>query len=764
MASTILILSFVLHELSFDKFHDKADRMYRICARGVIGDTKVNQVYTTARLPEALKMEYAEVEETVRMLDRYNVKVRVGDKLFNESRIVLADSTFYQVFSFPLIKGDIDNVLNEPNTIVLSESTAKKYFGEEDPINQVIQLYESLDVKVTGVMADMPENSHFHFDLVGSVVSMPDRLNDVWWNNNFKTYIVLNKDADPAALESKFPAFIKKYLGEGNDDWDEWLEAGNNWQYFLQPITSIHLNSNLNGEFEPNGNINYIYIFISAAIFLLIIASVNFMNLTTAKSEKRAREVGLRKVVGSGKNLLIVQFLVESIIMSIGAFIFATIIITIALPAFNDFTGKSIGIWDIFNWSTAPILLIAVLLIGIFSGLYPALYLSSYKALEALKKKPKWGKKSFSFRGLLVVFQFVISIFMIIGTLVVYRQLNYLQNVNLGYSKDQIILIDGAGELGNNLQTFKEHLLANHSIIDVSASNTVPGKGFMNWGCNAEGIDDWLTLNMNLTDHDFLATYQMEMADGRFFSTEFPSDSSAIIINENALKLLEWEEPIEKKMNLNGRDYRIVGIIKDFHYESLHTEVRPMGMIMFPTGWNPNFISVKISGDQIPETFKYIEETWAERTNNYPFQYSFFDQEYQQLYENEQKTGNLFILFSIIAIFIASLGLFALSAFVAEQRTKEIGIRKVNGASVKHILVLLSSNFSKWVITAFIIAIPISFYVMNLWLQNFAYKSLIVWWLFPIAGLIALIIALLTVSYQSVVAAVKNPVDTLRYE
>ncbi len=764
MASCMLILAFVFHELSYDKFHDNYKNIYRICARGMIGETKVNQVYTTAKLPETLMMDYGEVVNATRMMSRNNVEVKVGSEIFNESGIAAVDSTFFDVFSFPLVKGDAKKVLTEPNTLVLSESAAKRYFGEDDPMNKVVLINGDTDFKVTGVMSDLPENSHFHFDLLLSVVSFERQLNDHWWNNNFKTYIVLRDDADPKVLESKFPAFIKKYIGEGKDDWDKWLAAGNNWEYFLQPLASIHLNSSLNGEFEANGNISYIYIFISAALLIVIIASVNFMNLSTAKSEQRSKEVGLRKVVGSGKGLLIFQFIHEAVFMSILAFILSLGLVFIALPWFNSFTGKSFGLTNMYNLQTLPYLFSGVLLLGILSGLYPAFYLSSFKPIEVLKSKINRKRNGVNLRGTLVVFQFVISIFLIVGTLVVYRQLNFIQNVNLGFNKEQIVVLEGANALGNKTETFKEILSANHNIKEVTVSQTLPGKTFMNWGCNVEGREGWLTLNMNITDVDFLDTYEMQMVDGRFFSKDFLSDSTAIVINENAQQVLGWEDPMERKIDMNGNSYHVIGVIKDYHYESLHTQVRPMAMIMFPRGWRPSFVSIKITGDDVPGTLDFIQEKWATTTGGFPYQFSFFDQEYQHLYDNEVQTSNMFIFFAIIAIFIACLGLFALSAFVAEQRTKEIGIRKVNGAGVSHILLLLSSNFTKWIIIAFVISLPLGFFVMQKWLENFAYKIDLNWWIFVIAGMMALLIALMTVSFQSMKAALKNPVDALRYE
>ena len=400
-------------------------------------------------------MEFGEVKNAVRFRDRHDVKVQVEEEIYNESDIAAVDSTFFNIFSFPLMHGTAQDVLSEPNSMVISESTAKRYFGDDDPVNQVVKVRETMDFKITGIMKDMPVNSHVHFDVLLSMSTFPDQLNDPWWNNNFKTYIVLNDGANPEELEAKFPEFIKQHVGEGKDDWDEWLASGNNWEYFLQPVSSIHLNSKLNGEFEANGNINYIYIFITAAILIVIIASVNFMNLSTAKSEHRAKEVGLRKVIGSGKSLLVFQFIYEAVFMSIFAFLISVLLVLTILPWFNSFMGKSFEIWDLYNMTTLPYLLLGVLALGIISGLYPAFYLSSIKPIDALKSRIGVKKNGVNLRGVLVVGQFMYSqSFLILGTLIVYRQLSYIQNVNLGFSKEQIIILHGAGALEEKGRSF----------------------------------------------------------------------------------------------------------------------------------------------------------------------------------------------------------------------------------------------------------------------------------------------------------------------
>jgi putative ABC transport system permease protein len=767
IATSLLIIIFVQHELSYDRFHANADDIYRIYATGLIGDTKINQVFTCAPLPEALKMEYPEVVETVRIYDRHTRKVRKGSEIFNEQGVVAVDSNFFDFFSFPLIKGDPKTVLIKTNTMVISEKIANKYFPDQDPINQYLRLDESSDFLITGVMEDMPPNSHFHFDFILSVVSFESRLGDHWWNNNFKTYLQLQEGSLPEYTEEKFPEFIEKYIGQGEADWGKFIEAGNKWEFHLQPITSIHLTSHLNGEFEPNGNITYIYIFLSAAILILVVACINFMNLSTSRSEKRAREVGLRKVVGSGRSLLIIQFLSEALLLSLIAMLLAVILILLVLPLFNDLSGKDFTFIEIFNGQLIAWMIGAVVFLGIFSGFYPALFLSSFKPVSVLKGQSIRGGRSSSLRGFLVIFQFVISIFLIVGTIVVYKQLQFVQNKNLGYDKDKVIVLEGADILSDKSKFFIDQLTLNHHIQSVSSSNFIPGKGFQNWGCGPEGSDNWMTLNMMIVDQNFKETYKMEMAEGRFFSLDFPTDTLAIVINENANKLIGWDDPIGKTIGFgDNNNYKVVGIIKDFHYESLHEVIRPMGLMMLPHRWvrNPYYISIRVDGVEIRETIKYIEETWNHFSNGLPLQYSFFDQEYQKLYDNEVRTGKLFMAFSILAIFIACLGLMALSAYVAEQKTKEIGIRKVNGASVRNILTLLSMNFVKWVIMAFVISTPVTWLIMKNWLENFQYRISMGGWIFAMGGITALVIALLTISFQSITAAIKNPVESLRYE
>ncbi len=763
IAASFLIMLFVFDEISYDRYHEKADRIYRICARGMIGDTKIDQAWTCAPLPEALMREFPEVENAVRLTEMRNVSIGYGDRIYDEPMIIRADSTLFNVFSFKLIQGDPATALKKPRTVVISESAAEKYFPDEDPIGKVIAVNGLVRFTVTGIMENIPRNSHFHFDVAVSLSTYGYSRNTNWMSNNFKDYIVLREGYPWKDLEKKFPDFILRNIGQGNENW---LGAGNYWEYYLQPLTDIHLHSNINGELEPNGNIAYVYIFLVVSIFIIIIASINFMNLTTAKSATRAKEVGIRKVVGSNKSMLIRQFLSESILSSLIALIIAIILINITLPSYRNLIGSPIETGFLENYLILPILTGVTLAVGIVSGLYPSVFLSAYKPVNAIKGIfGKGRRRGFNLRNGLVVFQFTISIFLIVGTIIVFRQLQYFQNKNLGFQKESILVLKEPMRLRGEIVTFKEKILQSPNIKSFSFSTTLPGSEHNNWYIEPEAMPA-ITLNFIATDHDFIDVMKLEMAEGRFFSKEFSTDSTAIIINETASRLLGWDEPIGKTFRIDRTTLNVIGIVKDYHYESMHQLVRPMGMLLIPGIYNqgPDYASIKVNTENFPETISFIEKTWKEFASNMPLDYFFFDDYYDQLYKNEQKTGKVFMLFSFLSVFIASLGLFGLAAFVAEQSTKEIGIRKTLGASISSVVVLLSKDFVKWVVVANVVAWPLGFIFMNIWLQGFAYRIDMGFIEFFLAGFIAFLIALITVSFQSIKAAIVDPVRSLRYE
>ncbi|UCG28797.1 MAG: FtsX-like permease family protein, partial [Bacteroidales bacterium] len=590
-----------------------------------------------------------------------------------------------------------------------------------------------------------------------------------WTSNNFITYLVVKEGTSKEEFDEKLKEFARKYMG--GDEFDEWVAQGNYWEYFLQSLTSIHLESDLNGEFEANGNKTYVYIFSVISVIILLIACINFMNLSTAKASIRAREVGIRKVVGSARIKLIRRFLSESVILSFISLAIALILVELLMPLYGNLVGNRLDIRYFDNPVVIPLLLALALIVGIISGSYPAFFLSSFKPVTVLKGYSEDNKHGSWLRNLLVVFQFAISILLIIGTLAVYNQLKLLQDKDLGFKKEQVLVIQNPGALGNNVTTLKETLKNYHTISDVSGSNTLPGRGFANWGFGAEGVGENFTLNACICDYDFLNTLQIELLKGRFFSKDFPADSCAAILNEKAVELLGWDNPVGKRINnwaVNRGDFTVIGVIRDYHYESLHQEIRPMALFLIGGYYKriQSYISVRIDTEDIPGTVRFIEDTWYNFAPDKPFEYSFLEEDYDNLYINEIQIRKLFTIFSVFAIFIACLGLFGLASFTADRKTREIGIRKVFGASVPGIVVLLNRQFIMWIVLANLIAWPVTWITMRKWLENFAYRIDITgsWWMFILAAALALVIAVMVVSYQSVKAAIRNPADSLRYE
>jgi len=773
LACSILILLFVSHDLSYDKFHEKADRIHRLAVRASIGDTKIHQTYSSSETFRRLLVDFPEVEMGVKFLTLGRTPVILNEQTFYESKFYAVDDTFFQIFTFPLLSGRPEEVLKEPNTMVLTETTARKYFNSTDVVGKVIKVNFGRDgglrdFEISGVSKDVPDNAHFHYDLLVSSASFPSLINNQGWSSNsFITYLLLKEGVSKTWFDEQLKVFTRKNMGEKG--FDEWVAKGNYWEYFLQPLTEIHLTSDLNGEFEGNGNKTYVLIFSVIGVIILLIACINFMNLSTAKSSLRAKEVGLRKVVGSSRNKLMRQFLSESILLSFIALVLGLALIHALLPAYQNLVGKDLHMPYFDNLLVIPGLIGLGLLVGLISGSYPAFFLSSFKPISALRGLTGQSRGSSMLRNILVIFQFAISIFLIIGTLVVFQQLKFFQNKQLGFDKEQVLIIHNPGALENNLVPFKEALKANSSIINVAGSNTLPGRRFSNIGFGAEGVEASFTLNLCVCDYDFLDTLNLELSQGRFFSNEFSTDANAAVLNEAAAKLLGWEDPLGKKINnwsSNRGNFVVIGVIKDYHYESLHSEIRPQALFL-SGGYYTNterYISIRLNTEKIQDTVQFVSSTWSDFAAGKPFEYSFLDSDYNNLYTNEQQTRTLFSIFSFLAIFIACLGLFGLASFVADRKSKEIGIRKILGASVGRIVNNLNKNFVKWVLLANLIAWPAAWFIMKRWLENFAYRIDLSWWMFAAAAGLALAIALITVSFQTIKAAVRNPVDSLRYE
>lgn len=762
IACFILILLWVRDEISYDRFHEKASRTYRISTRIKLGDTLIDQTQTPGILPATLKNDYPEIEQTVRFGFPLNVSGQYEDKIFMESSILPADSTFFDVFSFKLLKGEKKSALNNPETLVITEETAQRYFGNEDPIGKVITLDDEYELTVTGVVENIPRNSHFHFDMLLSMATLPNSTDTNWRSNDFRTYIVLQEGFPVDQFEAKLPDFVIKYIMGGDLSW---VKRGNSFEYYLQPLTDIHLKSDIISEFEPNGNIIYVYIFSLTAIFILLIACMNFTNLSTAKSINRAKEIGIRKVFGSVRRQLIVQFLIESFLLSFIALLVGIVVAWSTLPLFNNLVGKQLHLFLFSNYYTIPLLISLALIVGFIAGGYPAFYLSSLKPILTIRGKSREGMKNSRLRNILVVLQFSITIMLFIGTFIVGKQLKYFQNTRLGFEKDQVMVVKNITSLGNQSKAFKETLLANPGISSVAGSYSLPGGHFVSSGFKPENAESIL-LNFGICDPEFIEALQLEMVQGRFFSHDFTTDKTAIIINETALKLLNWDEPIGKKLTSLDKTFNVIGVVKDFHYESLHQTVKPMALLNLSLNlpWSERFVSIRTNSSNISKTINFIENNWQTFTKGKPFEFFFLDEHYGKLYSNEKQTGKVFMLFSFLAIIIASIGLVGLAAYSAEQKSKEIGIRKVCGAGVSNIILLLYRKFILWIVLANLIAWPTAYFMMSKWLHNFAYRITISFWPFVISAVLALIIAVASVSYQSIKAALANPIDSMKYE
>jgi putative ABC transport system permease protein len=697
--------------------------------------------------------------------------------------VFLAEENLFKVFTIPVLKGNPDRALVDPFSVMLSDEMAEKYFGTEDPLDKELQVDGQFAAKVSGVFKKFPANSHFHPDFLVSFSTLRDTniygeegLRTNWGNNSFSTYLLLPKNYDPKRMEAQFPAFLDRHM---TGDMPPEMPKPSTWtKLFLNKMTDIHLHSHLDTEIEPNGDIQRVYIFGAIAVLILLIAAINYMNLSTARSATRAREIGIRKVAGAQQRELIGQFLSESLLMTLLAMVLAVGLTGLALPVLEGLTGKNLTIQSIFNGRFLLLAIGVTAVVGLLSGVYPAVFMASFQPIAVLKGGglPLRGSGgNVSLRKVLVVGQFAISIILISCTGIVFQQLNYMQEKSLGFDKEQVITLPYYSILGARWEAFRQEMRANPSVKEVGRSLLVPSNRLLNSSGTAKvQMGDTLlnsseSLYQVYADHDFFPAYGIPFAAGRNFSRDFKTDdSTAFIINETAMRMIGWQNPAEaigRPFEYEGRHSgRLIGVVKDFNFESLHERVKPIVFYM-PTGGN-NFthISLKLSGNNIPTALSHVEKIWRQFIPDFPYQYTFVDESFGQLYEAEQRQGRLFTLFSGVAIFIASLGLFGLAAFATAQRVKEIGIRKVLGASVGNIVTLISKDFVWLVLIASVIAVPVAWYAMSNWLEDFAYRIQLPWWMFALAVSLALAIALLTVSFQAVRAAVANPVESLKTE
>ncbi len=773
MACCLVIFLFVRDELQYDRFHTKADRIFRITNQLSSEGRQLQMARTPPAYGPTLKRAFPAVEQSVRIFEFGSKElVRYADKKFTEPDILLADSTFFEVFSFPLVQGDPARALREPNSLVVTETTARKYFGNQNPMGKLLTVSGTLKFKVTGVMQDIPAQSHLKASMIGSFGAMreivePKRLESWGWQQ-FYTYVVLAKNQSPAPLQANLAAFLKQNAP---------TEVGEN-SYQLQPLADIHLrSSDIEYDIARKGDIRYVYAFAVVALFTLLIACFNFMNLSTARSARRAKEVGLRKAVGAGRSQLIGQFLGESVLQTGIALVLALLLTLALLPLINDWTGKALTFGTLINLPFVAALVGVGLLVGLLAGSYPAFVLSAFRPVKVLKGEVGGTGQGAFLRKNLVVVQFTVSTILIIGAGVVFYQMRYIQQKNLGFTKEQLVSLPLLNNtMLRDIATIKAELLRNPAITGATACYGVPGGRFAGESVQIPGRPKGFSTNMFIVDHDYIPTMGMTMVAGRSFSPAFGTDvGEGFVVNETAVRELGWGTPanaIGKAIHWQHwepptpadsiKKGRVIGVVKDFNYKTIHQKIEPLVLQIVPTQYGS--LVVRIRPDKTTAALDALQAKWQALAGEWPFEYQFLDVQFADQYRTEQVFSSVFTLFTGLSLFITCLGLFGLATFTAEQRTKEIGVRKVLGASVASIVGLLSKDFLKLVLIAIIVASPLSWWAMNQWLQGFAYKIDIEWWMFALAGLLAVGIALLTVSFQSVKAALMDPVKSLRSE
>lgn len=776
----ILISLYVADELSYDRFHRKADRIYRLNSDIKFGDSESHSPFTPDVMGPLLQKDYAEVEEFVRLYTNNGAQhLKKGDSFIAEDRVVHTDSSFFRVFSYNALAGDLQSALSTPASVVLTASAAQKYFGTTAVVGKSLENVRGQVYNITAVIEDMPVNSHIQFDFMFSMDGFPYEW-ESYLSHNFHTYLLLKEGVSAQDFAPKLDMYLDTYIFPRIKQFlnvksvEELDASGNSLLYSLTPVKDIHLYSKRTSELSPSGTIQYVYIFSAVAFFILLIACVNFMNLATARSAGRAKEVGVRKVLGSQRRQLILQFLTEACMMSLFAMALALGTVAVSLSYFNELAAKSLSLALLAEPLWVFFLLLLPLVVGVMAGAYPAFFLSAFRPIQVLKGHLTLGLKGGELRNVLVVFQFAISILLINGTIVVYQQLGYIQNKHLGFSKEQVLVVENLWSVEKNTAlTFKNEVL---QLAGVQSGTLT---GFLPVNTNYRSDESFSkSASMNAEsgfnmqrwkiDYDYLSTLGMELVMGRNFSPEFGGDSSAVIINEAAARILGYENPLGQKI-YSIDDYEtgevvaleIVGVVKDFHYESIHQQVGPLCMLLRN---HSSMASFKVAATEIPALLKSVEQKWTAIAPQLPFSYRFLDDDFEQMYRAEQRIGKITLIFTLLAIGVACLGLFGLSTYIAERRAKEIGIRKVLGASVKGLVQLLSKDFLKLVVVAFLIASPLAWYLLQQWLQNFAYRVPLSWWMFVTAGFLALFIALATVSVQAIKAASANPVKNLRTE
>ncbi len=774
LSTFILIMLFVLGELGYDSFHKNADRIYRVALKFHVGSSRFDVANGPAELGAALMEDYPEVVAATRLFTADDVFVRYDSKQFREERFLWADSNVFDLFDIRLLAGDPKTALAEVNSVIITPETAERYFEQEDPLGKMLTFEDGTLYRVTGLAEPLPPNSHFHFDLLGSFASRAES-SDPEWDNLIAShnYIMLAEDCRLEEFEAKIPEFCRRRLGplvEGatGASWDDFLKAGNNLMFILQPLTEIHLTSHLENEIEPNGSYASVWVFSAIALLILIVAIINFVNLATARSSGRANEVGVRKAIGSNRSQLIRQFLAESVFITGVAVIIAVMIVANFIPLFNRLLDMNLTMAFLTDWYFVPSLIGLTLLVGITAGIYPAFILSSFQPVRVLKGKSESSKKGRAFRSVLVVFQFAASMILFVGTMVIYNQLEYIRHKELGYDCERVVVISNVENLGSSTEAFKNELTRDGGAVSASYSHGLPEMRVEARVLQKEGNQrgEYHTLLTISADYDFPETYKIELVDGRYFDPTRMTDSATIIFNEAAVQSLGLTDPVGTRLEAvdrPGPPLTVIGVVKNFHIESLHETIRPVALMPLGQG-DARYLSVRMAPGDPGETIATIESLWARFVPNQPAELVFFDDLWLDNYAAEMRLGKLLTTFAFLAILLACLGLFGLASFTAGRRSKEVGIRRVFGASVRDIVLLLSKESVWCVIIANVIALPVSYWAMTRWLQSFAYRIEPGVLVFVAAGIAALIIAVLTVSYQAIKAARANPVDAIQYE
>lgn len=757
LTTCLLIVFYVFDELSYDRYNIKHDRIYRVNTDLKAGNNETLFAITAPPVADALVKEFPEVERSMRIGQGVNIRFKKGSQVIDEKKVFYCDNALLEIFTLPLLRGDAKTALQGANSMVVSKDIALKYFNTVNVVGKVMLLVSDSSLhKITGVMKNMPAQSHFNADIL---IGMRPNSDESWAHFNTSTYILLKQGADPEKLESKFADLIRRHATTSSFNYNKFEASGNYIKLNLTPLTDIHLHSNRQRELGMNNNVEYVYIFSAIAVFILVLACINFMNLSTARSSNRAREVGVRKVLGSSRGYLIAQFLAESLIVTLAASLIAVFAAWAMLPLFNQLSGKSLAIGvHTFTW-LLPAILGIIVVVGVLAGAYPAFYLSAFQPIQVLKGKLATGFKGGFLRSLLVVFQFSISIFLIIGTLVIYNQLTFIRNRDIGFNRNQVLIIKNVNSI--DPKVFKEQIKQLPGVVNATLTHYLPTANLSALNYVDAGSVKNIETQFWQVDADYIGTMGMKLVQGRNFNAQILTDSTAVIINQAMARMIGYNGDPAAKIH-DGKDYNIIGVVKDFNFSSLRDNIAPV-MLVMNTDWMAS-LSVRLNTANLPALMQNIESKWKALQPSLNFEYSFMDDDFNALYNNEQRMGKLFVIFTALAIIIACLGLFGLAAYAAEQRTREVSIRKVLGASVSAISTMLSRDFIRLVVISIIIATPLAWLVMQKWLQGFAYRQNIEWWVFVVTAIGALVIAVITVCYQAVKAALVNPADSLRGE